>query len=86
MTLFVVCEDGNDLSATVDALEGNLTTTVHAEDDELESIGDLLHQLREKAGRVIWNGFPHTAWRSYMLCSMADPIRPRQRRARHRWA
>ena len=58
VTLFVVCEDGNDLSATVDALEGNLTTTVHAEEDELESIGDLLHQLREKAGRVIWNGFP----------------------------
>ena len=58
VTLFVVCEDNDDLRATVDALEGNLTSTVHAEADELESIGDLLHQLREKAGRVIWNGFP----------------------------
>ena len=58
VTLFVVCEDDDDLRATVDALEGNLTSTVHAEADELESIGDLLHQLREKAGRVIWNGFP----------------------------
>ena len=58
VTLFVVCEDGDDLRATVDALEGNLTSTVHAEPDELEGIGDLLHQLREKAGRVIWNGFP----------------------------
>ena len=57
-TLFVVCDDADDLSATVEALEGNLTTTVHAEEEELESIGDLLHQLREKAGRVIWNGFP----------------------------
>ncbi len=58
VTLFVVCEDGADLSATVDALEGNLTSTIHAESDELGDIGDLLHQLREKAGRVIWNGFP----------------------------
>ena len=58
VTLFVVCDDGDDLRATVDALEGNLTSTIHAEADELESIGDLLHQLREKAGRVIWNGFP----------------------------
>ena len=57
-TLFVVCEDMVDLSATVDSLEGNLTSTIHAEADELEHIGDLLHQLREKAGRVIWNGFP----------------------------
>ena len=58
VTLFVVCEDGDDLRETVNALEGNLTSTVHAEEDELESIGDLLHQMREKAGRVIWNGFP----------------------------
>ncbi len=58
VTLFVVCDDMADLRATVDALEGNLTTTVQAEEGELESIGGLLHQLREKAGRVIWNGFP----------------------------
>lgn len=58
VTLFVVCEDGDDLRATVNALEGNLTSTIHAEADELNDIGDLLHQLREKAGRVIWNGFP----------------------------
>lgn len=58
VTLFVLCADGDDLRATVSALEGNLTSTVHAEAEELETIGDLLHLLREKAGRVIWNGFP----------------------------
>ena len=58
VTLFVICKDMDDLRAAVDGLEGNLTTTIHAEDSELDSIGDLLHQLREKAGRVIWNGFP----------------------------
>ncbi len=58
VTLFVLCDDDADLRATVDALEGNLTSTVHAEADELGDIDALLHQLREKAGRVIWNGFP----------------------------
>ena len=58
VTLFVLCDDRADLRATVAALEGNLTTTVHAEESELADIGELLHQLREKAGRVIWNGFP----------------------------
>ena len=58
VTLFVLCTDSADLRATIAALEGNLTTTVQAEDTELDAIGGLLHQLREKAGRVIWNGFP----------------------------
>lgn len=58
VTLFVLCDDMDDLKQTVDVLEGNLTTTIHAEDNEVEAVGDLLHQLREKAGRVIWNGFP----------------------------
>ena len=58
VTLFVLCEDDADLRATIDALEGNLTSTMQAEESELDSLGDLLHQLREKAGRVIWNGFP----------------------------
>ena len=85
VTLFVVCEDGDDLRETVDSLEGNLTSTVHAEQDELESIGDLLHQMREKAGRVIWNGFP-TVWRWCMPCSTADPIPRRLRPVRPPWA
>ncbi len=58
VTLFVLCHDMDDLRATVDSLEGNLTSTIHAEEAELVDIGVLLHQLREKAGRVIWNGFP----------------------------
>ena len=58
VTLFVLCADDADMHATVAALDGNLTGTIHAEADELEDIDELLHQLREKAGRVIWNDFP----------------------------
>ena len=58
VTLFVLFKDTDDLRATINVIEGNLTTTVHAEASEIDTIGDILHQLREKAGRVIWNGFP----------------------------
>jgi len=58
VTLFVLCDDMKDLTETVQVVEGNLTTTIHAEDDELDEVHDLLHLMREKAGRVIWNGFP----------------------------
>ncbi|MCY4465042.1 MAG: aldehyde dehydrogenase (NADP(+)) [Chloroflexi bacterium] len=56
VTLFVLCDDAEDLSATIKSLEGNLTSTLHAEADE--AVAGLLSLLREKAGRVIWNDFP----------------------------
>ena len=81
VTLFALCADMDDLAATVDSLEGNLTSTVHAEEAELDSIGALLHQLREKAGKRDMERLPHrrrrrarhAAWRSL----------PRHHRARH---
>jgi NADP-dependent aldehyde dehydrogenase len=42
----------------VDALQGNLTAAVHAEDEDLTIAGELFSRLREKAGRLIWNGYP----------------------------
>ena len=56
VTLFVLCDDAQDLHATIKALEGNLTSTLHAEADE--AVDGTLSLLREKAGRVIWNDFP----------------------------
>lgn len=58
VTLFVVCDSPDDLSATLSALEGNLTATIHAEAGETETAAGLYHILREKVGRLIWNGFP----------------------------
>ncbi len=58
VTLFVVCRSQGDLQASIDVLEGNLTATIHAEDDEIAAAGSLYSQLREKVGRLIWNGFP----------------------------
>lgn len=58
VTLFVVCESLDDLHQTLKVLEGNLTGTIHAEDSEMEDAGKLYAVLREKVGRLIWNGFP----------------------------
>ena len=38
-------------------LDGQLTATVHAEPSD-EIVPELLEELAEKAGRVIWNGWP----------------------------
>ena len=82
VTLFVVCEDMDDLRATVDALEGNLTTTVHAEDSELADIGGLLHQLREKSRACDLEWLPNRCRRRTRPCSTADPTRRQLRPAR----
>lgn len=42
----------------VRTLDGQLTGTVHAEENEVEEVADLLEGLRGRAGRLIWNGFP----------------------------
>jgi NADP-dependent aldehyde dehydrogenase len=40
------------------AFEGNLTGTVHAEDGEDAFSKPLLRALRDRVGRVVWNGWP----------------------------
>lgn len=58
VTMFVLCDSLADLQDTVNSLHGQLTATVHAQDDEVEAAAPVLNILREKAGRLLWNGFP----------------------------
>jgi len=57
-TLIVRCQSQADLLGALDALQGNLAAAVHADPGEAESAAPVLARLREKAGRLIWNGFP----------------------------
>jgi alpha-ketoglutaric semialdehyde dehydrogenase len=57
-TLLVRCESGDDLIDVARELDGQLTTTIHAEPEESDLSGRLLSELQEKAGRIVWNGFP----------------------------
>ncbi|MDU2540879.1 MAG: amino acid permease, partial [Klebsiella sp.] len=51
-------DDEAQLQAVVKALQGQLTATVHAEADDGPLAASLLPLLCEKAGRVLFNGYP----------------------------
>ncbi|MDK3255023.1 aldehyde dehydrogenase (NADP(+)) [Blastococcus capsensis] len=48
----------DEVLAAARAFGGNLTATVHAEDDEVELVRPLVRELRDRAGRIVWNGWP----------------------------
>lgn len=58
VTMFVTCPTPDALLEAVESLHGNLTATVHSEARETAFTSELFSRLREKAGRLIWNGFP----------------------------
>ena len=58
VTLFVTCTSMDDMRVTLGALEGQLTGTIHGENDEVEAVRPLVEALRERVGRLIWNGVP----------------------------
>jgi NADP-dependent aldehyde dehydrogenase len=57
-SLIVRCADRAELSTVAAALEGQLTATVHAADDDLPLAGELLPTLELGAGRILFNGWP----------------------------
>ena len=56
--LLVEVDDAAQLQAVVKALQGQLTATLHAEADDGPLAASLLPLLCEKAGRVLFNGYP----------------------------
>lgn len=51
--------DGPDqLRAAAEVFDGNLTATVHGEESEADLVRPLLDLLRDRAGRLLWNGWP----------------------------
>lgn len=58
VVMLVLCHSIDELKLAANALHGSLTATIHAEETELGLAEALYSQLREKAGRLIWNGYP----------------------------
>ncbi len=56
--LLVEYDDADQAVAAARAFEGSLTATVHAEADETDLTARLLRELRDRAGRVLFNGWP----------------------------
>jgi NADP-dependent aldehyde dehydrogenase len=57
-SIVVEYEDTDQLVAAADAFAGSLTATVHGEPDEGGLVDELLATMRDRAGRIIWNGWP----------------------------
>ncbi len=56
--LFVTCSDADEFESLARALSGQLTATVHGTDEDLGRHQGLIGTLQQKAGRLIFNGFP----------------------------
>ena len=57
-TLTVACTDLNELLNAVRMLEGQLTASILGEPDEIGGVPDLLDVLKNKVGRLLFNGVP----------------------------
>jgi NADP-dependent aldehyde dehydrogenase len=57
-TLIVNCKNDEEMHRVADSLEGQLTVSLMGNEDELVSAKALVDTVREKAGRVIFNGVP----------------------------
>jgi NADP-dependent aldehyde dehydrogenase len=57
-TLLVSCESAQQLEAIARNLPGQLTATIHGTDEDLRNHRGLVAILAQKAGRLVFNGFP----------------------------
>jgi NADP-dependent aldehyde dehydrogenase len=57
VTIYVVCEDEAQILQVAERLNGNLTASVHADEDPALA-AELYNILEQKVGRVICNGYP----------------------------
>ncbi|MGI8307358.1 aldehyde dehydrogenase (NADP(+)) [Saccharopolyspora hattusasensis] len=58
LSIVVTYSSEDEARRAAEAFEGNLTATLHAEDDDTEFAGTLVSRLRKRAGRVLFNGWP----------------------------
>ncbi|NUO01210.1 MAG: aldehyde dehydrogenase (NADP(+)) [Saprospiraceae bacterium] len=57
-SLMVTCKDVRELSQIIQALPGQLTGTLMAEPSEIENYEGIVSLLRNKVGRLVFNGVP----------------------------
>jgi NADP-dependent aldehyde dehydrogenase len=58
LSIVVNYDSDEELREAAATFGGNLTATVHAEPADTESVAPLLRVLRDKAGRLLFNGWP----------------------------
>jgi len=57
-SMVVQCENAEELETIISRLEGQLTGTIISEDDEAINYTGVIETLRNRVGRIIYNGVP----------------------------
>ncbi len=57
-TLNVSADDKEEMLQLAREMEGHLTATIHGTEEDLKEYAELIKILEQKAGRLIFNGFP----------------------------
>jgi NADP-dependent aldehyde dehydrogenase len=57
-TVVVLCKNVGEISEALHHMEGQLTATIHASADDTEDLQPLIDIMKEKAGRILFGGFP----------------------------
>lgn len=57
-SIVVLCQTLSQMEEAFACMEGQLTATIHAGNADIGQIGNLLSIMTQKAGRVLFNGFP----------------------------
>lgn len=66
-SLLVSCRNFDEMLALADHLSGELTASIHMEDDDVEVARRLMPILERKVGRIVVNGFPTGVEVSYAM-------------------
>ena len=57
-SVIVKCADEAELLEIIEGLEGQLTGTILAEENEVASLSTIVDELQQRVGRIIFNGVP----------------------------
>lgn len=57
-SIIVKCESQAQLLEIIEGLEGQLTGTILAEDADIDSLPEVVDELQQRVGRIIFNGVP----------------------------
>lgn len=57
-TMIVACEDATEMLAVANSLDGQLTGTLVASENDLTSHAEIVETLSTKVGRILFNGVP----------------------------
>jgi len=66
-SIIVVCENDQDMVQLGQSLAGSLTATIHADEEDYSIAGQLLADLEDVAGRIVFNGWPTGVEVSYAM-------------------